>query len=51
MIFIPDADTAVMDPFLEQPTLSLTCDIVDAITKQPYCRDPRYIARQGRGST
>ena len=44
MIFIPDPDTAVIDPFLSTPTLSLTCDIVDAITKQPYPKDPRTIA-------
>ncbi len=44
MIFIPDSDSAVMDPFFKLPTLSLTCDIVDAITKQPYSRDPRTIA-------
>ena len=44
MIFIPDANTAVIDPFLSTPTLSLTCDIVDAITKQPYAKDPRTIA-------
>ena len=31
------------------PTLSLICDIVDPITKQPYTRDPRNIAAQGRG--
>ena len=41
MIFIPDAASALMDPFYAQPTLSLICDIVDAITKQPYTRDPR----------
>ena len=34
MIFIPDADSAVLDPFFKVPTLSLTCDIVDAITKR-----------------
>jgi glutamine synthetase len=44
MIFIPDSATAAMDPFFALPTLSLTCDIVDAITKQPYTRDPRTIA-------
>src|SRR3954447_15226884 len=33
MIFIPDAGSAAMDPFYAIPTLSLTCDIVDAITK------------------
>ncbi len=44
MIFIPDADSAVMDLFYELPTLSLICDIVDAVTKQPYPKDPRTIA-------
>ena len=46
MVFIPDSTTAVMDPFYAQPTLSLICDIVDAVTRQPYSRDPRYIARK-----
>jgi glutamine synthetase len=46
MVFIPDATTAVMDPFFAQPTLSLICDIVDAVTRQPYSRDPRYVARK-----
>jgi glutamine synthetase len=44
MIFVPDADSAFMDPFFSVPTLSLTCDIVDAITHQPYPKDPRTIA-------
>ena len=44
MIFIPDADSAFMDPFFSVPTLSLACDIVDAITHQPYPKDPRTIA-------
>jgi len=44
MIFVPDADSAVMDPFFSVPTLSLTCDIVDAITHVPYPKDPRTIA-------
>jgi glutamine synthetase len=46
MVFIPDASTAVIDPFYAQPTLSLICDIVDAVTRQPYSRDPRYVARK-----
>ena len=33
-----------MDPVLEVPTLSLTCDIYDPITLEPYSRDPRFIA-------
>src|SRR4051795_7404982 len=46
MIFIPDASTAVINPFYKETTLSLICDIVDAVTRQPYSRDPRYIARK-----
>ena len=44
MIFLPDAASAIMDPFYALPTLSLTCDIVDAVTHQPYSKDPRTIA-------
>ncbi len=46
MLVIPDAATATMDPFMEIPTASMVCDIVDPLTKQPYTRDPRYIARK-----
>jgi glutamine synthetase len=46
MILIPDPTTAVVDPICEVPTLSIICDIYDPITKQPYTRDPRYIAKK-----
>ncbi len=46
MLVIPDAATAVMDPICQIPTLTMICNIVDPITKQPYSRDPRYIARK-----
>ncbi|HJL04550.1 MAG TPA: type I glutamate--ammonia ligase [Polyangiaceae bacterium LLY-WYZ-15_(1-7)] len=46
MLIIPDASTAKMDPFTQHPTLVLTCDIVDPITREPYARDPRYVARK-----
>jgi glutamine synthetase len=46
MLMVPDASTAFMDPFFEHPTLVMICDIVDPITKQPYHRDPRNIARK-----
>ncbi len=46
MLVVPDADTAVMDPFTQYPTLSLICNIVDPITKENYDRDPRWIARK-----
>ncbi|QQR79362.1 MAG: type I glutamate--ammonia ligase [Deltaproteobacteria bacterium] len=46
MAMIPDPSTARMDPFNKLPTLSLIADIVDPITKQPYSRDPRYVAKK-----
>jgi glutamine synthetase len=46
MTFVPDFTTATIDPFFKEKTLSLICDIQDAVTRQPYARDPRYIARK-----
>jgi len=46
MLVIPDAASAVMDPFTETPTLSLICNIVDPITKEKYTRDPRNISQK-----
>jgi len=46
MIILPDPSTAMMDPFRKYPTLSLICNIFDPITKEPYSRDPRYIAQK-----
>jgi len=46
MLVIPEAATAVMDPFTETPTLSLICNIVDPITKEKYTRDPRNVAQK-----
>jgi glutamine synthetase len=44
MLMIPDPNTAFIDPFCDHPTLSLICNIVDPITREPYTRDPRHIA-------
>ena len=46
MLVVPDAATAVMDPFTAIPTLSLICNIVDPITKEKYTRDPRNISQK-----
>ena len=46
MLVMPDPSTAVMDPFMEAPTLSLICNIIDPITKEAYSRDPRNIAQK-----
>ena len=46
MILMPEADSAVMDPFTDEPTLILTCDIVEPATGQGYERDPRSLAKR-----
>jgi len=46
MILIPDPASARVDPFAEIPTLILICNVFDPITKEPYSRDPRYIAKK-----
>ena len=46
MLVIPDPTTAKMDPFYKEPTLVLIGDIADPITREPYTRDPRHIARK-----
>jgi glutamine synthetase len=46
MILMPDAATAVMDPFMEEPTLILRCDVIEPNTMQGYERDPRSLAKR-----
>jgi glutamine synthetase len=46
MLLFPDPDTAIVDPFMEVPTLSLVCDIVDPTNGKPYSRDPRHVAKK-----
>ena len=46
MLAVPDASTAVLDPFFQRPTVSVIADIVDPITKENYTRDPRHVARK-----
>ena len=46
MLVVPDPETALMDPFMKDPTLSLICNVTDPITKEPYARDPRFIAQK-----
>ena len=46
MLVVPDPKTALLDPFTEVPTLSLVCNIVDPITREPYDRDPRHVAQR-----
>jgi glutamine synthetase len=46
MILMPDAASAVIDPFMEEVTLNLRCDVIEPSTMQGYDRDPRSIAKR-----
>ncbi len=46
MLLVPDPSSAVLDPFCATPTLSLVCEVVDPITREPYAKDPRRIAKR-----
>src|SRR5919112_805096 len=46
MVLLPDPATALIDPFHEQRTISIVCDVIDPITREPYSRDPRHVARK-----
>ena len=46
MILKPDASTAVIDPFFNDKTMILRCDIIEPATGQGYERDPRSLAKR-----
>ena len=46
MILMPDPETARLDPFFEELTLNLTCDVVEPATMQGYDRCPRSLAKR-----
>jgi len=46
MVMMPDAASAVLDPFTEESTLNIRCDILEPATMQGYDRDPRSIAKR-----
>ncbi len=46
MALLPDPTTAVMDPFMAQPTMILFCDINEPSTGEGYGRDPRTTAKR-----
>lgn len=47
MLLMPDPDTVNMDPFMDEATLLLTCDVVEPLDGQGYDRDPRSLAHRG----
>ena len=46
MILMPDASTAVLDPFTGETTVNISCDIVEPATMQGYERCPRSLAKR-----
>ncbi|MEJ2661174.1 MAG: type I glutamate--ammonia ligase [Desulfobacteraceae bacterium] len=46
MLVVPDPATAKIDPFFQESTLVMICDIVDPVTHERYSRDPRNIAKK-----
>ena len=46
MVLMPDVSTAVIDPFYEDATINVRCDILEPATLQGYDRDPRSIAKR-----
>ncbi|MGI3058634.1 glutamate--ammonia ligase [Vibrio alginolyticus] len=46
MVMMPDSSSAVLDPFTEDATLNIRCDILEPATMQGYDRDPRSIAKR-----
>ena len=46
MLLMPDPATAYIDPFFEDTTLVLTCDVVEPADGKGYDRDPRSVAKR-----
>ncbi len=46
MLLMPDPNTANLDPFFEEPTVILSCDVLDPTDGKPYERDPRSLAKR-----
>ncbi len=46
MVLMPDVSSAYIDPFFNQTTMSINCDILEPATYQPYNRDPRTTAKK-----
>ena len=46
MILMPDDSTSIIDPFTDDATAILRCDVVEPSTMQGYERDPRSVAKR-----
>ncbi len=47
MVLLPDPASCFIDPFLQQTTLAITCDVIEPSDGKGYDRDPRSIAKRG----
>ena len=45
MILMPDTSTAFADPFYDEPTINVTCDVIEPADGSSYEKDPRGIAK------
>ena len=46
MVLMPDAETAIMDPFFDDSTVNIRCDVLEPTTMQGYERCPRSLAKK-----
>ena len=46
MLLMPDPDTAVLDPFREEATLNITCDVIEPSDGKGYELDPRSLSKR-----
>jgi glutamine synthetase len=46
MLLMPDPSTAVIDPFMDETTLLVTCDVIEPADGKGYERDPRSLAKR-----
>lgn len=46
MLLRPIMETAFVDPFMDHPTISFICNVIDPIKRRNYSRDPLYIAQK-----
>lgn len=46
MVLMPDTETAVIDPFFDDSTINIRCDVLEPSTMQGYERDPRSLAKR-----
>lgn len=46
MVLMPDPDAAFLDPFYDDTTIAIRCDVLEPHTMQGYVRDPRSLAKR-----